>query len=132
MKSIFINLPVKNLDNTIEFFTKLGFSFNQKFTSETATCMIIEENIYAMLLVESYFKTFIKKEIADAKKVTEVLLALSFNSIEEVDEFMQKGIQAGGVEAREKQELGFMYSRALEDLDGHTWEVFWMDPKQVQ
>ena len=132
MKSIFINLPIKNLDKTVEFFTKLGFHFNKKFTSESATCMIIEENIYAMLLVESYFKTFIKKEIADAKKVTEVLLALSFNSIQEVDNFMEKGILAGGSEAREKQELGFMYSRALEDLDGHIWEVFWMDPAQVQ
>lgn len=127
-KQIFVNLPVKDLQQTIEFFTKLGFTFNPQFTDENATCMIIGENIYAMLLVEKFFKTFIpKKEICDARKNTEVLLALSVDSREQVDEFAQKAFDAGAMPARDAEDHGWMYGRSFEDINGHIWEVFYMD-----
>ncbi len=93
---IFVNLPVKNLNRSIEFFTKLGYTFNPQFTDENATCMIIGENIFAMLLVEERFKDFTKKPIADAKKSTEVLISLDAESREKVDEMVQKAVDAGG------------------------------------
>lgn len=130
-KQIFVNLPVKDLKKTVEFFTKLGFKFNPKFTNENATCMIIGENIFAMLLVEKFFKTFIKKEISDAKKTTEVLVALSLESREEVDQMMKNAVKAGGNEPRPVQDYGWMYSRAFEDLDGHIWEVGFMDESKL-
>lgn len=128
---IFVNLPVKDLNKSKDFFAKLGFTFNPQFTNEKAVCMVISEDIYAMLLLESFFKTFIKKEIANTKTSTEVLLALSQESKKSVDETLRKAIDAGAKEAREPQDLGFMYSRSFEDLDGHIWEIFWMDPKAV-
>ena len=131
VKQIFVNLPVKDLNKTIEFFTKLGFKFNPKFTDENSTCMIIGENIFAMLLVEKFFKTFIKKEIADAKKTTEVLLAIAVDNRKEVDEMMKKVLAAGGKEPREAQDHGWMYVRDFEDLDGHIWEVFFMDESKM-
>ena len=131
-KQIFINLPVKDLNKSIEFFTKLGYSFNAQFTSDDATCMIVSDAIFVMLLTETYFKTFIKKEIVDAKKSTEVLLAMSAESKEEVDLFVDKALKAGGIAPKEPQDLGFMYSRNFEDLDGHIWEIFWMNPNHVQ
>ncbi len=127
LKQIFVNLPVEDLNKTVEFFTKLGFKFNPQFTDENATCMIISDNIFAMLLVEKFFKTFIKKEICDAKKSTEVLLALSAGSRQEVDDIIKKAIAAGAKEPKEPQEYPWMYGRAFEDLDGHIWEVFYMD-----
>jgi len=130
-KQIFVNLPVKDLNKTIKFFTKLGFKFNPRFTDENAACMIIGKNIFAMLLVERFFKTFIKKEIANASKTTEVLLALTAESREEVDETINKVIGAGGKEVREAQDHGWMYGRAFEDLDGHIWETFYMDESKM-
>ena len=130
-KQIFVNLPVKDLNKTIKFFTKLGFKFNPKFTDENATCMIIGKNIFVMLLVERFFKTFIKKEIANTSKTTEVLLALTAESREEVDEMISKVIGAGGKETREAQDHGWMYGRAFEDLDGHIWEIFYMDESKM-
>ena len=130
-KQIFVNLPVKDLNKTIEFFTKLGFKFNPQFTDENATCMIIGENIFAMLLVEKFFKSFIKKEICDAKKSTEVLLALHVDSRKEVDEMMTKAIKAGGKEPREPQDHGWMYGRSFEDINGHIWEVFHMNMNKM-
>ncbi len=125
---IFVNLPVKDLKKTIAFFTKLGFKFNPQFTDENATCMIIGDNIFAMLLVEKFFKTFIPdKDISDAKKNTEVLLALSIESRTKVDQMMANVIDAGGKEPRKPQDHGWMYGRAFEDLDGHIWEIFYMD-----
>ena len=129
---IFVNLPVKNLQRSVEFFTKLGYTFNAQFTDASATCMIISEDIYAMLLVEDRFKTFIKKEIADATKTTEVLLGLSAESREAVDEMVNKAIAAGGKAPNDKQDQGFMYGWGYEDLDGHLWEIFGMDPSAVQ
>ena len=130
-KQIFVNLPVKDLKKTIEFFTKIGFTFNPKFTDDNATCMIIGENIYAMLLIEKFFKTFIKKEISDATKNTEVLMALSVESKDVVDQMVQKAIDAGGKEPREPQDDGWMYGRGFEDLDGHLWEIFYMDESKM-
>jgi len=128
---VFVNLPVKDLNKSKEFFSKLGFTFNPQFTDKNAACMVISEDNYAMLLVESFFKTFTKKEIANAKKSTEVLVALSAESKEKVDEMLNKALAAGAKEPREPQDHGFMYGRSLEDLDGHIWEIFWMDPKAI-
>jgi uncharacterized protein len=124
---IFVNLPVKDLDRSVAFFTKLGFSFNPQFTDEKATCMIISENIFAMLLVEPFFKTFTKKDIADARKTTEVLIALDAASREEVKDMVQKAIDAGGSSYMEPQDHGWMYQHSFADLDGHQWEILFMD-----
>lgn len=126
-KQIFVNLPVKDLNRSVEFFTKMGFTFNPQFTNEKATCMIVSENIYVMLLVEEFFKTFIPTEIADAKKSTESIICLSADNREEVDEFMSKAVMAGGTTYKEKQEEVFMYGHGFQDLDGHLWEIMYMD-----
>ena len=125
---IFVNLPVKDLQKAIEFFTKLGFSFNPQFTDENATCMIISEDIFVMLLVEKFFKTFTKKEIADTSRFTEAIIALSADSREKVDELVDKAFAAGATESNFTTDQGFMYGRSFQDLDGHLWEVMWMDP----
>jgi predicted lactoylglutathione lyase len=125
---IFVNLPVKDLDKSKEFFTKIGFTINPQFTNDKAACVVISESIYAMILKEDFFKTFTpKKQIADANKTTEVIIALSANSKEEVNELLDKSFAAGAKEARPAEDHGFMYGRSFEDLDGHIWEVFWMD-----
>lgn len=124
---IFVNLPVKDLNRSVEFFTQLGFKFNPQFTDENATCMIVDDNIFIMLLVEEFFKTFTKKEIADATKSTEAIIALSANSREEVDEMVNKALEAGGTISNEKQDHGWMYQHGFQDLDGHLWEVAYMD-----
>ncbi len=111
----------------MEFFTKLGFTFNSQFTDEKAACMIIAQDIYAMLLVEGFFKTFTKKEVCDSTKSTEVILALSAESREKVDEMIKKVIEAGGAEPREPQDHGWMYGRSFQDIDGHLWEILFMD-----
>ena len=131
-RQIFVNLPVKNLDNTIKFFTKLGFTFNPQFTDENATCMIIGENIYAMLLVEKFFRGFIPgKNIADTRDNIEVITAISVESREEVDEMIENVTEAGGEEYRKASDYGWMYSRAFLDLDGHIWEVVYMDETKM-
>src|SRR3989338_4903517 len=130
-KQIFVNLPVKDLKKSVEFFTKLGFAFNPKFTDGNAACMIMGKNIFSMLIVHKFFKTFIKKEISNAKKTTEVLLALQVNSKKEVDEMIAKAIKAGGKDTEKTQDYGWMYGRDFEDLDGHIWEAFYMDEKAM-
>jgi len=129
---IFVNLPVKDLKKSIDFFTKLGYTFNAQFTDENATCMIISDTIYVMLLVEPFFKTFTSKGICDTSKHTEMLLCLSAESKQKVDELVGKAVAAGATTPREAQDQGFMYSHGFEDLDGHTWEIMWMDPAAVQ
>ncbi|HEV8081095.1 MAG TPA: VOC family protein [Chitinophagaceae bacterium] len=125
---IFVNLPVKDLNRSKEFYTKLGYSINPQFTNEKAACIVISEEIYAMILKEEFFKTFIpKKEIADAAKTTEVLMALSAHNKDDVNTLADKALAAGGKEARPPEDHGFMYGRSFEDPDGHIWEVFWMD-----
>ncbi|MFL6408760.1 MAG: VOC family protein [Nitrososphaeraceae archaeon] len=123
----FVNLPVKDLNKTVEFFTKLGFTFNPQFTSENATCMIVGEDIFVMLLVERFFKTFTKKEICDATKDAEVIIALSAESREKVDQMINKVVEAGGRESREPQDQGWMYGRSFQDIEGHLWEIIHMD-----
>ncbi|WP_141500112.1 VOC family protein [Paenibacillus luteus] len=130
-KSIFVNLPVKDLNKTVEFFTQIGFEFNPQFTDENATCMIIGENIYAMLLVEPFFKTFIQKEIADAAKTTEVIVALSADSREQVDEIVNKALAAGAKPYNEPIDHGFMYSWSFQDINDHLWELVHMDENAV-
>jgi uncharacterized protein len=129
---IFVNLPVKDLSRTVEFFKKLGFAFNPQFTDENATCMIINDNIFVMLLVEKFFKTFTKKEICDTTKDTEVIIALSTESREKVDEMIQHVFEAGGKESREPQDHGWMYGRSFQDINGHLWEIIYMDEKALK
>ncbi|WP_437677907.1 VOC family protein [Sorangium sp. So ce131] len=131
-RKIFVNLSVRDLKKSMEFFSKLGFEFNPQFTDDKATCMIISEEAYVMLLVEPFFKTFMKNEICNTSTHTEALIALSCGSRAEVDEMVNKAIAAGGRHAVDPQDHGFMYSWSFYDLDGHHWEVLWMDPSAVQ
>lgn len=130
--SIFVNLPVADLPASKAFFTSLGFSFNAQFTDETAAALVIDDSIYFMLLTKPKFSEFITLPIADARQATQALYAISRDSKLEVDEIMTAALAAGGTEPRPVQDLGFMYSRAFADLDGHIWEFLWMDPTYVQ
>ncbi|HZF56678.1 MAG TPA: VOC family protein [Polyangiaceae bacterium] len=131
-RKIFVNLPVRDLKRSIEFFTRLGFSFNQQFTDDKATCMIVSEEAYVMLLVEERFKDFTKNEICDTSARTEALFALACDSRSEVDQMVKTAIEAGGSRAMEPMDHGFMYGWSFYDPDGHHWEVFYMDPSAVQ
>ena len=131
-KQIFVNLPVKDLNRSVEFFTKLGYTFNPQFTDENATCMIISDDIFAMLLVEPFFKSFTNKEINDTSKTAQVIIALSSESRQAVDELVSKAVAAGGTTPRAVQDHGFMYAHGFEDLDGHLWETIYMDPSTTQ
>lgn len=129
---IFVNLPVKDLQRSMDFFTQLGYSINQQFTNEKAACLVISDTIYAMLLTEPFFQGFIPgKEVADTAKAKEVLVCLSADSKDAINSLVDKAIAAGGNEFREAQDHGFMFSRCFEDLDGHVWELVWMDPAAV-
>lgn len=128
---IFVNLPVKNLNRSVEFFTQLSFTFNPQFTDETATCMIVATDIFVMLLTEEKFKTFTPKEICDATKSTEVLVCLSLASRPEVDEMVRKAVAAGGSTYNEPKDYGFMYGHGFQDLDGHIWELIYMEPSAI-
>lgn len=128
---IFVNLPVKDLNKSAEFFTQLGFTFNPQFTDETATCMIVAADIFVMLLTEEKFKTFTPKEICDATKSTEVLVCLSLASRPEVDEMVRKAVAAGGSTYNEPQDHGFMYGHGFQDLGGHIWELIFMEPSAI-
>jgi predicted lactoylglutathione lyase len=125
---IFVNLPVRDLQRSIKFFTKLGFSFNPQFTDDKAACMVIADgSIYSMLITEEFFRTFTKKELADAKRNTEVLIALDAESREDVDDMIRKAVAAGGSTYMEAQDHGWMYGHSFADPDGHQWEVLYMD-----
>ena len=129
-RQIFVNLPAKDLNKSVEFFTKLGFTFNPQFTNDDATCMIVDENIFVMLLVEKYFQTFSLKEICNTSKSIEVLVSLSFESRAEVDAMVAKAIAAGGMTYKEPMDMGAMYQHGFQDLDGHLWEIFFMDESE--
>ncbi|WP_088346784.1 MULTISPECIES: VOC family protein [Rhodomicrobium] len=129
---IFVNLPVKDLNKSVAFFTKLGYSFNQQFTDETATCMIVSEDIYVMLLTHPKFQSFTPKPVADATKSTEVLICLSCESREAVGEMVGRALDAGGTTFSEPQDHGFMLHHSIQDLDGHIWEFMHMDPSFVE
>ena len=124
---IYVNLPVKDLDRSIGFFTRLGYRFNPQFTDENATCMIVADNIFVMLLGEKFFQTFTAKTICDATQTTEMLLCLSCGSRAEVDEQVRKAVAAGATTPRAPQDHGWMYGHGFEDLDGHLWELAYMD-----
>ncbi len=127
-RMLFVNLPVKDVRRSQAFFTALGFQFEPKYTGETSACMIVDDNIFVMMLEESYFKTFTKKDVSDATRTTEVLLALSCDSRQQVDDLVAKAVASGGALAREAQDHGFMYVQAIEDPDGHIWELAYMEP----
>lgn len=128
-RQIFVNLPVRNLERSRAFFTALGFTFNPQFSNEQGACMVVAEgSSHVMLLAEPFFQTFTKKPVADARKGTEVLVCLSCASRAEVDELVRKALAAGGTAPNPPQDHGFMYGHGFEDLDGHGWELAWMDP----
>ncbi len=132
VQQIFVNLPVKNLKSSTEFFTKLGFTFNAQFTDDSSTCMVMSDTIYAMLLTHEKFQGFSPQPISDAKKTTEVLIALALETREQVTDMVAKAVAAGGNTYNEPQDHGFMLQHGFQDLDGHIWEVFFMDPSYVQ
>jgi uncharacterized protein len=128
-RNIFVNLPVRDLERSKAFFSKLGFGFNPKFTDEKAACMIVSESASVMLLTEPFFKTFTNRQICDTSTQTEGLFALSGSGRGEVDEMVRTAIASGGKRAMDPQDHGFMYGWSFYDPDGHHWEVIWMDPK---
>ena len=128
---IFVNLPVKDLKKSIGFFTKLGFTFNPQFTDETATCMIVSEDIFVMLLTHDKFKTFTPNKICDATKSTEALVCLSCEGREKVDDLVRKAVASGGTVFSESKDYGFMYQHGFQDLDGHIWELIYMAPDAI-
>jgi predicted lactoylglutathione lyase len=130
-RKLFVNIPVRDLQRSIDFFEALGFTFNTQFTDATATCMLVGEDAYFMLLTTERFKDFSKRPVGDARKETSALFAISVNSRDEVDALVQKAVAAGGSHAADPQDHGFMYAWSFYDLDGHHWEVFWMDPKAI-
>ncbi|MEU8849889.1 VOC family protein [Streptomyces sp. NPDC048564] len=129
---IFLNLPVNDLGASKKFFTELGYSINEQFSDDTTASVVISETIVAMVHTHEKYAQFTKKQIADATKSSEVLIALSSESREKVDELVEKAVAAGGSVTGETQDHGFMYGRAFDDLDGHTWEVVWMDPSAIE
>lgn len=131
-RHLFVNLAVRDLPKSMDFFRTLGFTFNPRFTDQNAACMIVNETAYVMLLAQDYFKTFTKKPLCDAASSTEGLFGVSCSSRGEVDEIVNKAIAAGGRHAMDPQDHGFMYGWSFYDLDGHHWEVVWMDPNAPQ
>jgi predicted lactoylglutathione lyase len=131
-RKIFVNLAVRDLERSKDFFSALGFSFNPQFTDDKAACMIVNDEAFVMLLTHPFFQTFTRRDICDTSQYTEGLLALSCESREEVDEMVKKALAAGGQPAMDSQDHGFMYGWSFYDPDGHHWEVFWMDPKAAQ
>lgn len=132
--NIFVNLPVKDLTRSMQFFESLGYTFNPQFTNQDAACMVIDENIYAMLLTEPFFTRFTKKELVDAHIATESITCLSVEDKEKVDEWALKALSLGASENNvpDMQQGDSMYGRSINDLDGHTWEIMWMDPTTIQ
>lgn len=131
-RQIYVNLAVRDLQKSKEFFSSLGFSFNPKFSDDKALCMIVNDQAFVMLLSEPFFRTFTKREPCDTTKYTEGLFALSCPSRPAVDEMVRKAVASGGKHAKEPQDHGFMYGWSFYDLDGHHWEVMWMDPNAAQ
>lgn len=130
--SLFVNLPIADLQRSTDFFSALGFTFNPKFSNQDATCLVISEHIQVMLLTTPFFAGFTRKPVADAHAATEVLLALSCETREEVDALVAKAVAAGAATPMPVQDHGFMYQHGFEDPDGHLWEVFWMNEAEFQ
>lgn len=131
-RKMFVNLPVRDLNRSIQFFAALGFTFNPRFTDEKAACMIVSNEAFVMLLTEQFFKTFTHRRVCNTAQDAEGLFALSCTSRAEVDEMVTTAIAAGGKQAMNKQDHGFMYGRSFYDLDGHHWEVLWIDSSAMQ
>ncbi|MET7360834.1 VOC family protein [Streptomyces sp. NPDC005562] len=128
---IFVNLAVNDVAASKKFFTELGYTINPQFTTDECACVVISDTIIAMMLSKEHYANFTQKEIADATKTSETLICLSAESREKVDELVDAAVAAGAT-AGKVQDYGTMYGRAFDDLDGHTWEIMWMDPSQVQ
>ena len=128
---IFLNLAVKDLNKAVTFYNELGFSTNPKFTNDKGACLVIDENIFVMLLVEEFYQTFTKKQICDTATSSEVLISISLDSRVQVDEMIEKAIKAGGVDYIPAKDYGWMYQRTFLDVDGHHWEIFYMDESQI-
>ena len=126
-RTLFVNLAVKDLDRSVEFFTKIGFTFDPRFTDDTATCMIVGDQAFVMLLTRSKFEEFVKTELADPTAQTEAIMAVSADSREDVDALADTALEAGGTPANDPLDYGFMYGRSFRDPDGHLWEIFWID-----
>lgn len=131
-RKIFVNLAVADLARSVEFFNELGFAFDPRFTDETATCLVVSDDAFVMLLQEDRFGDFTKKHLTDSKVQIEAIVAVSAQSREEVDELADKALAAGGAPASDPVEMDFMYTRSFDDLDGHQWEVVWMDPSALE
>ena len=125
---IFVNLPVKSLDRSVAFFAHLGYDFDPRFTDDNATCMVVGDNIFVMLLVESFFQTFTAKPVADAHKTTEAIVCIGVGSRAAVDSLVDRAIAFGAAASGGTRDYGFMYQRGYQDLDGHLWELLHMDP----
>lgn len=128
---IFINLPVNDLEKSIEFYTKMGFTNNPQFSDDSAKCMVFSDEIFVMILTHEKFKQFATKPISDASKSTAVLLSLAVESLEKVNEIVDNAVSAGGKEPVPFKDYGFMQQRTVEDIDGHTWEIFYMDMSKM-
>ena len=131
-RKLFVNVQVRDLKKSMDFFSTLGFTFNPQFTDDKAACMVLSDEAYFMLLTDKFFRTFTKRQPADTTRSTEAMFALSCNSKAEVDEMVRKAIDGGGKHAMDPTDHGFMYGWSFYDLDGHHWEVLWMDPNAVQ
>ncbi len=131
-RKIFVNLPVKNLKSSMDFFSSLNFTFNPQFTDDTAACMVISEDIYAMLLTHAKFKEFTPNPICDATKSTEALICLSCESRAAVDDTVSKAVAGGGKTYNQPQDHGFMYAHGFQDPDGHIWELIYMEPSAIK
>ncbi|MFF8829470.1 VOC family protein [Streptomyces sp. NPDC015131] len=129
---IFVNLPVKDLQTSKTFWSKLGYSFNEQFSDDKTACLVLSDTIFVMLLTEPRFKDFTKKEIADASRTTEAIFALSADSRDRVDQLCDAALASGGSPANDPQDYGTMYGRSFQDPDHHLWEVMWMDPKAIE
>ncbi|MDQ8011749.1 MAG: glyoxalase/bleomycin resistance/extradiol dioxygenase family protein [Flavobacterium nitrogenifigens] len=128
---IFLNLAVKDLNRAVSFYNGLGFSTNPKFTNEKGACLVIDENIFVMILAEEFYQTFTKKQICDSTTTSEAIIAISVDTREQVDEMMEKAIKSGGTDYNQTNDYGWMYQRTFLDVDGHHWEVFFMDESQI-
>ena len=131
-RMMFVNLAVDDLDRSVDFFTELGFAFDPRFTDETATAMVVNDQAVVMLLVRDRFKDFTEKELADPGVATEAIMAVSATSRQDVDAFADKALDIGGAPANEPMDMGFMYGRSFQDPDGHIWEIVWMDPSALE
>ncbi len=129
---IFVNLPVKDLKRSMDFFAKLGYTFNPQFTDETAACMVISDDIYTMLVTHAKFKEFTAKAICDATTATEAIVSLSCDNRQEVNDLIRKAVMAGGKTLGNPKDYGFMYQHGYQDPDGHQWELFYMEPSYVR